>query len=339
MPALPAGYNTHDGGWIHFAYPRATRDRVQPIISAADGFRAELSRRFDHPVLDRVEVRVARTRVEMATLAPEGAPVPGYASGVAYSELGLVLLTIEPSYPNQRHDLMEVFRHELAHVALYDAAGGYHVPRWFNEGFAVHASGEASLVRLQTLWTATLANRLLPLATLDRTFPVELTVTDVAYAEAADVVRFLVRRQDQARFAALVERVRSGQPFDTALRDAYGVDRDALEGQWREDVARRYTFWPILLSSGAVWLFAFALMGWAWKRREAKAKVTFQRWAREEAAEDARQREATLASAAAPPRVHVIIAQPPRRAALEENAIASAAVPKVEHDGRWHTLH
>ncbi|HOU89478.1 MAG TPA: peptidase MA family metallohydrolase [Polyangiaceae bacterium] len=338
-PALPPGYNTHDEGWIRFGYPPASRGAIQPLIEDAEPFRAALARRFQQSVLSRVEVRVARTHGEMAALAPEGAPVPGYASGVAYPEIGLVLLTLAPRYPSQRHELGEVFRHELVHLAVYDATGGHPIPRWFNEGVAVHASGEASMVRLKTLWTATLADRLIPLAALDRTFPAEPTVTDVAYAEAADVVRFLIRQRDHARFVSLFERLRSGNSFEVALRDAYGLGRDELEAEWRADVARRYTFWPVLLSSGGVWLLAFGLLGWAWRRRRSRAKVTLARWAREEAAEEQRRREALAASSVAPvPRVHVVLDRVPRRAA-EVAGIVPASVPKIEHDGRWHTLH
>lgn len=339
MPALPAGYNTHDEGWIRFGYPPASRGAIQALIEDAEPFRAALAERFQQPVLSRVEVRVARTHVEMAALAPEGAPVPGYASGVAYPEIGLVLLTLAPRYPNQRHDLGEVFRHELVHLAVHEATGGRPIPRWFNEGVAVHASGEASMVRLKTLWTATLADRLIPLAALDRTFPVEPAVTDVAYAEAADVVRFLIRQRDHARFVSLFERLRSENTFEVALRDAYGLGRDELEAEWRADVARRYTFWPVLLSSGGVWLLAFALLGWAWRRRRSRNKATLARWAREEAAEERRQRAALAASSVAPaPRVHVVLERAPRRAA-EVPSIVPASVPKIEHDGCWHTLH
>jgi hypothetical protein len=124
--------------------------------------------RLGQAVLSDLTVYVARTPGEMSTLAPEGAPYPKYAAGVAYSELGLVLLTLTPKHPGAAHDLVEIFRHELAHVALHQGVSGRAVPRWFNEGFAVHASGESSLARLQTLWTATLAGDLMPLSRLDR---------------------------------------------------------------------------------------------------------------------------------------------------------------------------
>lgn len=334
IPAPPASFNTHDAGWIRFSYQPAVRERVQPLITEADAVRADLRRRLGQSVLDKVTVYVARTPGEMSTLAPEGAPFPKYAAGVAYSDLGFVLLTLQPVHPNSRHDLTEVFRHELAHVALHDAVSGSHVPRWFNEGFAVFASGESSFPRLQTLWTATVANDLLPLARLERSFPEDAATASVAYAQAADVLRFLMRKQDQQRFHSLIERVRSGQRFELAMKDAYGVDLAGLEYEWREDVARRYTFWPVLFSGSIVWALAIGLFGWAWRRRKRRDRETLARWAREEAREDALR----LRLAQQEERMHIVLARTPRDE-TPRPLPPEVGVPKVEHDGSWHTLH
>lgn len=337
IPAPPGGFNTYDGGWVRFAYEPSARQRVQPLIEAADEVRRELSARLGRPVLARVTVHVGRTPGEMAALAPRGAPPPEYASGVAYSDLGLVVLTLTPPYATQTHDLVEVFRHELAHVALHDAVGGRPIPRWFNEGFAVHASGESSLLRMRTLWTATLAETLLPLADLERRFPADPTEVEIAYAQAADVVRFLLRRQDAARFAGLVTRLERGEAFEAALTDAYGSDVVTLEREWREDVARRYTFWPVFFSGTTIWAGALGLFAWGYRRRRRRAQETLARWAREEAREDAARARARVEvlDDAAPPRLHVVIA----RNALSPPALPDSEVPKVQHEGNWHTLH
>jgi hypothetical protein len=337
IPPPPAGFNTHDGGWIKFAYEPGLRERVQPLITQADAARAELVRRFGRPVLSKVTVYVARTPGEMASLAPEGAPFPRYAAGVAYSDIGFVLLTLHPVDPNSRHDLGEVFRHELAHVALHDAVDGRPVPRWFNEGVAVFVSGEGSVTRLQTLWTATVADELLPLGRLERTFPTDAVGVSVAYAQAADVVRFLIRRQDQQRFTGLVERVRKGQDFERALNDSYGLDLATLEFEWREDVARRYTFWPVIFSGTVIWVGAIGLFIWGWRRRKKRSGVTLARWGREEAAEDELRRRLREAEAG---RVRIVFAREARSEVVDiKPRVEEIEVPRVEHEGGWHTLH
>jgi hypothetical protein len=344
LPSVPRTFNVADRGWIHFAYPPSTRARVQPLIRAADEVRAELGRRLGQSVLRNVHVRVARTPFEMTTLAPEGAPYPKYATGVAYSEIGLVLLTLEPNQTGSLSDVAEVFRHELAHVALWDAVGqSDRVPHWFNEGLAVHLSGESSLLRLRTLTTSTLAGRLIPLSKLDRGFPADAMSAEVAYAESADIVRFLLRQEDKERFPALIARIRDGEPFPAALRDAYGVDSWTLEHEWREDVAKRYSFLPVFFSGSLIWIGVLVLFGLAWRRRRRKSRETLERWAREEAFAELKRARASVEQVPAQ-RVHIVLpAAEPVGSAQEVPLLPPAAVdidvPKVEHEGNWHTLH
>lgn len=339
VPAPPEGYNTHDGGWVRFAYHPSVIDKVQPLIQEADAFKAELEQRLGQPILKSVDVRVARTPREMRSLAVPGTEVPSYASGLAYSDLGLVLLTIQPLHPNSEHNLSEIFRHELVHVALHDAVEGRPIPRWFNEGFAVQLSGENRATRIWTLWSATLSENLIPLTHLEATFPADPNEASVAYAEAADFVRYVTRNQEEHRFRAAVARVKTGQPFLAALGDAYGSEIGSLEYEWLEDVARRYTFWPVLFSSTVIWMGVLGLLVWGWRRRKAQSAQTLARWAREEAREDA-QREREVVDEA-PPRVHIVLTRPnePEVPEIGPARGGQADVPKVEHDGRWHTLH
>ncbi|HKO46694.1 MAG TPA: peptidase MA family metallohydrolase [Polyangiaceae bacterium] len=340
MPATPAGFNSYDAGWVRFIYHPSSRERVQPLIAQAEAVRHDLTERLGFPVLSEVRVQIARTPGEMATFAPSGAPYPEYAAGVAYSELGLVLLSLTPIHAGQEaQDLAEVFRHELAHVALHDALNGQDVPRWFNEGFAVFASGESSFGRMKTLAMSTVGGSLIPLHELERSFPNDETKAQVAYAEAVDVVRFLVRREDVHRFRTLVSELREGKPFDQAVLDAYAIDLATLELEWRDDASRRYTFVPILLSGTFFWIVALALAVWAWRRRKRRDKLTLQRWAREEAVEDLQRARLALRTEAA--RVHIVLAKNAEIpvAQMAASAASEVEVPVVEHDGSWHTLH
>jgi len=338
LPPIPAGFNTHDAGWIRFIYHPSSRERVQPLIAQAEAVRHDLTERLGFPVLTEVRVQIARTPGEMETFAPSGAPYPEYAAGVAYSDLGLVLLSLTPIHAGQEQDLGEVFRHELAHVALHDALNGQSVPRWFNEGFAVFASGESSFTRMKTLSMATVGGSLIPLRDLERTFPDDETKAQVAYAEAVDVLRFLVRREDAHRFRALVSELREGKNLDQAVLDAYAVDLATLELEWRDDASRRYTFMPLLLSGTFFWVIALALAVWAWRRRKHRDKITLQRWAREEAVEDLQRARLALRSEAA--RVHIVLAKGADVPVAQLAASNSEKeIPLVEHDGSWHTLH
>ncbi len=343
VPDAPSDYSTYDGGWIQMAYHPSLAARAQLLRDEAEEVRGELQRMLGRTVLTKVRVRIGRTAGEMETLAPTGAGFPKYAAGVAFSELGLVLLTATPRYPGAHHDLSEVFRHELAHIALHDAVSRENVPRWFNEGFAIHASKEAETSRMQALWTATLSGNLIPFKKITLSFPADAQTASVAYAQAADMVRYLMRGGEEHRFLALIRRVSNGQTFEQALFDAYATDMFSLEKGWREDVARRYTFWPVLFGGSLIWVAGFGLLIWGYARRRKRAAAKMARWAREEAIEDA-QRQWAQALLARSGRVRVVVtdgAAPP--AGVEESkqngVVLSQPLPSIEHEGQRHTLH
>src|SRR5207248_2219474 len=123
------------------------------------------------PVLEHVELRIARSADAMASLAPASLPPPPWAVGVAYSSVQLVLVSLVDPTSHEGTDVPEVARHELTHVALEDALAGHHVPLWFNEGLAIHFSGENAMTRWETLGQASLSKTLLPLADIDAAYP------------------------------------------------------------------------------------------------------------------------------------------------------------------------
>jgi hypothetical protein len=324
VPSLPAAYQERALGWLTVAYPPSVHERVQPLIDDAEAVKSRLAEELGQPVLDHVVVRIARSADEMAMLAPAELPPPAYASGVAYAPLHLVILSLVAPVGAEATDLGEVFRHELAHIALDDAVQGVHIPRWFNEGYAVHESGESSALRLRTLWDATLSQTIIPLADLDRDFPSEGYEVSVAYAESADFVRFLLRDGDRARFALLVDRARRGEPFNRALADSYGTDLRKLEFQWREEIAKKYSFLPVLAGGSLLWVIVIALTAVVWVRKKRHDKAVLARWEREDAVASAQSQ--------------AVVAEP----SVFGDALAPEAMralPKIEHEGDWHTLH
>ncbi len=330
LPAAPADFETIDGGFVRVELPSSVRERVEPLVGEARSFRARLSGQLGQPVLDHVLVRVARDPDQLAALAPVGAPPPAYASAVAYPSLGLAILSLKAPRTWEATDLVELLRHELMHVALADAVAGHHVPRWFDEGLAIHESGELWAARLETLWQASLSHTMMPFAELDRGFPADGGEASVAYAEAADVVRFMMRDEDLARFGSLVQRVRGGAAFDRALADAYDTDLHKLEYEWREDVGHRFGMTPLLTGGGVLWALIVVLTGVAWVRRRRKAKAKLDEWAREEAeleAAEATARERLAREGGAGGGDDDLPEQVP------------AGLPVVEHEGRWYTVH
>ncbi len=327
LGAPPADFQRIDQGGVALEFPASVRSRVEPLVDEVESTRARLSKDLGQPVLSNVYVRVARGPDQMVQLAPIGWPPYDYAAAMAYPSAHLVLLSMQAPVTWDATDLSELLQHELTHLALDEAVGGRHVPLWFNEGLAMYESGEGRWTRWQTLSLAAFGDRLLPLSELDKAFPRDSSGVGLAYAESADVIRFLARDQDRARFGSLVQRVRAGVEFNRALEDAYGTDVRKLEYEWREDVRKHLRLLPLLTGGGMFGALTGALLVAAWVRRRRQAKAKLAEWAREEAESDAAIVTRAVNRSTSPPELPD--EAPPR----------VPSMPVVEHEGRWYTLH
>lgn len=324
-PPSPSDFLVETHGFLRIVYHPSTFEAVRRIASDADAARAAFASIVGQSVLEQTEVRVARTPEELAMLSPQEAPPVAGSNGVAYPSLSLVVISVRDR-DGAPTALDEVFRHQLAHVALFDATAGRPLPRWLQEGLAVQMSGEATIARAKLLWTAHVRRQLLSFAQLE-TFPEDGNGARIAWAESADFVRFLAR--DGTRFASTIARARSGDSIDRALIDAYGADLRSLEQSWRDDLGTRCVTIPLASAGALGWGLALAAIVVRRRRR--------QRLRDEPTAEN----ELLLPEVAEPP-------QPDKEGRLlvcdrglghVVYIVEGRAVPKVEHDGKTHTLH
>ena len=180
--------------------------------------------------------------------------------------------------------MAQVLRHELSHLLLAEATGHAALPRWFAEGIAVQQSDEHTFERFQELASASWTGRVLPLARLDEGFVEGPDAVNVAYAQSADFMGWLVRREGAARFAVMLEHVRDGSSLDDALRETYGVGLTPLEQQWKLDLSDRVAFAPIWAGTGLVSVLGALFVVVAMVRRWRRNKAIRAKWDREERA-------------------------------------------------------
>jgi len=320
LPDLPSTYESEQVGPVHWTFPTAERDRVQPLIDGLGSHWARILDDLGTAVDDHMTIIVARNPREMRALAPVGHPPPDYATGVAYPAWGLIMLTM--SAPDSWHppDLEVVLVHELSHIALYRAVDGRRVPRWFSEGVAIHQSEVRLLPRMQSLLRAAAQRSMLRLSELSARFPSRPHEVNVAYAQSADIVGFLRRTEnDEKRFHRLVRALRAGDSFDAALSNAYGWTSIGLEREWRESLRTRYRIVPALLGGTTIWVLAAVLVVVAYRRRRRYHHLKL---------EEMGHREELEARSTMPPPVEP-----------SNEIVTDAGIPRIEHDGESHTLH
>ncbi len=285
VPPLPSDYVTVHRGALTISYPRS----LEPVLRGALE-RAESDLRGVSAPLGiappNLEVRLVPDHPTMVALAPREAPPPSYAAGVAYPGSGLALVAARAPRSFEAVDVRRVLRHELSHLVLGAATGDAPVPRWLSEGLAVEQSGEHSFDRFQNLAVASFTRGIVPLARLDENFNGASERVDLAYAQSADFVGWLIRTERPERFAVLLGHLRAGTAFDRAVSDTYGATLSRLEDDWRKELDGRFALAPVWAGTGLAWVIGVGLLIASALRRRRKSKVTLDRWDREEKRRD-----------------------------------------------------
>jgi len=324
VPPLPPEYLTEERAGIRFAYHPSARDRVRMLIEEVEPARAELSEMVGQVVLAELDVRVARGSSDFERIVPPGSRRG--SSVLAFSQLRLLVMSLRAS-PSTGSDVKAAFRRGLAYLALDEVVGDHPLPHWFRLGFALHVDGRDSLARGRALWWASMQQRLIPVVDLDWHLAEGVRPDSVAAAEAADYVRFLISGEHEGQLPRLLDAAKETERFDEALARAYQSEAPALEAGWRRDLAKHKAFMPVLFIGTGLWV-ALGLLAYG-RRRLGKRDP-------EEQEESKRRRRVVVRSVDTDKR---------RKHGDEDRArtptteLPEPEVPKVSHDGRWHTLH
>jgi hypothetical protein len=325
-PDIPVIFLSHDLGWIQFQYPPSARDRTSPLIAEADDLRAELAEDLGQTPLDGVEVRVARGLEEMRSLAPQGSPPEAPAVSIAYSKLKLIVLSLMSADGSEPAELRDGFRRELARLALAEAVTPRAIPGWLADGFVHRFSRQGEWAREWALYRASVGHRMQAVSEFDAVLEKGGSNGSLAVAQATDFVGFLMKAEKRVRFAAAIERIRQGDSLESALISTYGNGLSTLERHWRAERTRWTTLITVSMAIGAP---ALCFVGWSILRAVRRRRLGARHVEGKKA-----QRPGTASERA---RVHIVLSRRDDR--LEAPVIAEPEIPKVEHEGEWHTLH
>jgi len=333
-PPMPPGYREqHDAGFS-FVYHPSAHERVRVAIPVVMQARARMRAQLGRDVLEALEIRIAAVPDEMRTLGPTE-DIAHYAPAIAFSKHHLVITSLGSPRSLEQNDLGPAIAHALAHVALDEVVADRPIPLWFHEGYAAQVAGDGRSTRAQALVMAALQQRLLGIAEMNARFPMDAPESSSAYAQAADLTRFLSDKPYQNKFISLLERTRGGEHFDLALEGAYGARLSKLEDDWHRQMARRYGFLPVFLAGMGVWaICASVIVG---RRVLERRKTRSDKPSRENPQQ---MPEVERISA-----IEMVVARAERMPvrgrgeSMGATIPPEAEVPKVEHEGDWHTLH
>lgn len=279
---------------------KALSTQIEPL---RDQIQAVLGRDWDGVT----EIRLGVGREEYEALALPGGTPPSWAVALAYPDANVMLVN---AHSLSQGDGQQTVRHELVHVALGRLGKGW--PRWFQEGMATMVTGEQkfSVNQYATIARAVNTQRIFRFEDLAEGFPDLPGDVEIAYAQSAAFVAWLHDRYGSAGFAALVDGVRGGEPFEMAYGKAFHTSLSQDEKVFYAELPGRYPLWPVVATGTTVWVVLAGMVVVAYFRRKKKVAILRAEQAAQEAAEDAAARilaaeeaarERALLAAAGPP--------------------------------------
>lgn len=167
---------------------------------------------------------------------------PEWSAGIAQPDRHLIVLS-GPALRTGHAGLEATVVHELVHLALHARLGpNAWVPRWFDEGLAMHLAGALGWRDRISMW----GRGPVQLHQLTDQFPRDARQAQFAYVESEAAVRRMVGR---GSIAPLLNRLQSGQEFDAAFERSYGETLRDFEGRVQGEVRGRWR-WLTALGGG-----------------------------------------------------------------------------------------
>jgi len=268
----------------HFIIQFTEKDKAtaEELLEKSEEIRTRLIRDIGLDFPGKTVVIIAPTIETFQRLGPGLPWIPLWAAGAAFPEHNLIILRSPRAIQRGHIDPLAVFTHEFTHVALGIALRDTPVPVWLAEGLAMYEAREWTFDRTMVLIKAVLSGRLIPLKVLARSFPLEESDAELAYAESFMFISFLINSMGRDVFHRFILDYSHSGDLRGSLRRTAGLSLEELEQHWLFYLKLRVSWIPILTSAGALWFIVslIFLYGYFRKRRLAMAKL--REWAEAE---------------------------------------------------------
>ena len=223
-----------------------------------------------------------------------GPTAPEWGAAVAFPRLQRIVMYGRDAAAGSG-DPRVTLRHEIAHLALFEAVGPG-TPRWFDEGYASYAAGEWGRDEILATSLGLVWRGIPSLAGLDSGFYAGAERAQRSYALAHRAVAELASLSPERGLGLLFEYWRAEGSFERALRRAHGMSSLDFEKHWRSRVRRQYGALALAADLSVLTIFLTVLLGPMWWQRRKRILRKLERMREADAAQELRERESALAA-------------------------------------------
>ena len=255
-------------------FPREKKEAAGYFLELAEKARWEVNR-HGVPPLEK-PVRLVYLATEKEFLRASGLE-PEHFLACASPRRRVIFINGEMLRPLKPEDIFGVLIHEYSHVYIGQTVEGP-IPRWLDEGLAMHLAGEWSLGDSLKLSTARLLDKTLPFSRLEAGFPGEPSAMHLAYLQSYSMTDFLMNRffggGGLSSFLRRLSNPREGSRILSQIQDPFILK--SLEEQWKKSLGGWWRNTVVILTSGSLLWFTLAtlfLFAYAKKKKQEKEKL------------------------------------------------------------------
>ncbi len=268
--------------YFDFFFAECDRKVVELLGRESDAIAEKIM--LDLAVIAKKKIKVYITSgSEFQNVQPWGNVLPDWVLGVAYHNLSLIIIKSPGEVRSGHYDLKKTFIHELTHILLGTTfRDAEHIPRWLNEGLAMYESREWSFNRVSTITQAVLTDSLLPLSEITHTFPKKRKEVELAYCQSFYLISFIIAKYGREKFHKFIQYYSKERMLEDALLTVYGINLNRLEKNWHSYLKMRFSWIPIMTSTGTLWFLITLIFLCSYIKRRHKASLTLKQWDEEE---------------------------------------------------------
>ena len=146
--------------------------------------------------------------------------------------------------------LETTLKHELCHLLLHHHIDKANLPKWLDEGVSQWASdGIAEVImdyNRSILPQAILSGRYYRMRALADRFPRDKKPLQLAYAQSKSFVDYMGREFGKDSILGLLNSLRHGLSFDTAIAENFSISFAELEKRWLDHMRKKTTWFTYL---------------------------------------------------------------------------------------------
>jgi Peptidase MA superfamily len=281
LPVTPADWSTVPGTYLRVHGPLELVPVLMRVARHGSEVLPDFAERLNVPIGSTIHIYVAPDDATFRQLQP-GRP-PTWADATAWPELGVVFLRApDARQGGDPEPLEQVLEHELVHILIGRAFAPNDPPAWLQEGAAQVLANQLGPEEAQILARGAAGAGLISLDALQARFPVDARRAELAYAQSADFLAFLMETGGDDVLPKLVESSRAGGSIRQVVYTSTGRFLEDAEAEWKA----RHTGLPIRLAALANldWVFGLGALALviAWVRRRRQFKRRLEEMGREE---------------------------------------------------------